>query len=131
MRRQGRTEEAKDLLALLGVALLIILVGAGAYFLAAKLGINSVWVYLTSVSVAFYATVGWDYRKELRSVPFLAFFIGWLAIHLTVFIFVVTRLGWLWWVGALFLELFFFYATAGWFFGLKPPGNRRANDSTP
>ena len=126
-----RSAEFKDLLALLGVAILVTLVGGGAYLLSEKLEINPVWVYLAGVSIAFYATLGWDYRKEFRSVRFGAFFCSWLAIHLTVFIFVVTQLGWLYWVVALFVEIFFFYATANWFFGLKPPlSGRRAENRT-
>ena len=129
--RYRRMAEFKDLLGLLGVAFVVITIGCGAYVLAEKLGISSVWVYLAGVSIAFYATLGWDYRREFRSVRFVAFFCSWLAIHLTVFIFVVNRLGWLYWVVALFFEIFFFYATAGWFFGLKPPlRSRRAANRT-
>jgi hypothetical protein len=129
--RYRRIAGVKDLFAILSVAIVVILIGCVAYLLAEKLGINPVWVYLAGVSIAFYTTLGWDYRKEFGSIRFVAFFCSWLAIHLIVFIFVVNQLGWLYWVVALFLEIFFFYATAGWFFGLKPPlRSRRAANRT-
>jgi hypothetical protein len=42
-----------------------------------------------------------------------------------IFVLVVGRFGWLYWLVALFLELFCFYATAELLLGLKPPLRRR------
>lgn len=120
-----RSKEFLDLFAILGAALLLIVVAVGAYFLADKYRIDSVWVYLGEISVGFFATVGWDYRKEFRSIRFVIFFCFWLFAHLCIFVFVVAYLGWLYWLLALTVELFLFYGTAFWLFGLLPPGRRR------
>jgi hypothetical protein len=41
-----------------------------------------------------------------------------------IFALVATYWGWLCYLGAAFVELFFFYATAFWLFGLRPPPRR-------
>jgi hypothetical protein len=121
----GGMKKFLDRLSLIGVALLIILVGGSGFLLADKYRIDSVWVLLAWVSIGFFAGVGWDYRTQFRSLPFISFFIAWALLHLLIFVLVVSRFGWLYWFAALLLELFFFYATAQLLFGLKPPLRRR------
>jgi hypothetical protein len=121
----SRWKEFVDVLLVLGAALLVILIACGAYVLAGRYHVNSSWVYLGEISLGFFVTVGWDYRKEFRSVRFVIFFGGWLFAHLTIFVFVVAYLGWLYWLLALSVELFLFYGTAFWLFGLRPPPRRR------
>jgi hypothetical protein len=121
----GGVKKLLDRLSLIGAALLVIVVGGSAFFLADRYHVAPVWVLLGWLSVGFFAGVGWDYRAEFRSMPFISFFFAWLVLHLLIFVLVVSRFGWFYWLGALFLELFFFYATAQLLFGLKPPSRRR------
>jgi len=121
-----RGKKLQDRLMLVGAALLVIVVGGIGFLLADKFHIDSAWVLLAAVSVGFFAAVGWDFRAEFRSVRFILFFVGWLLVHLLIFVLVVGRFGWLYWLLALFLELFFFYATAELLLGLKPPLRRRS-----
>ena len=114
-----------DRLWLIGAALLVIVVGGSGFLLADKYHIDSVWVLLAWVSIGFFAGVGWDFRAQFRSMRFISFFVAWLLLHLLIFVLVVSRFGWLYWLAALFLELFFFYATAELLLGLKPPLRRR------
>jgi hypothetical protein len=122
---KGGVKKLLDRLLLVGAALLVIVIGGSGFLLADKYHIDSVWVLLAWVSVGFFAGVGWDYRAQFRSMPFSSFFVAWLLLHLVIFVLVVSRFGWLYWLAALFLELFFFYATAELLFGLKPPLRRR------
>jgi hypothetical protein len=69
--------------------------------------------------------LGWDYHKEFRSFRFVFFFCTWLLLHLAIFVLVLNHLGLLYYPGAAFIELFFFYATAYWLFGLQPPLHRQ------
>jgi len=126
----GGVRKLLDRLSLIGAALLVIVVGGGGFLLADKYHIDSVWVLLAWVSAGFLAGVGWDYRAQFRSIPFISFFVAWLLLHLVIFVLVVSRFGWLYWLVALFLELFFFYATAELLFGLKPPLRRRRGGQT-
>ncbi|HXJ87642.1 MAG TPA: hypothetical protein VMS18_12545 [Candidatus Binatia bacterium] len=90
---------------------------------------NPMWVFLPLLSLGFFAQVGWDYRYEFRSLRFSMFFFGWLLINAFVFLFVVANFGWLYWVAALIVEVFVFYLTAYWLFGLTPPLRPRSKDS--
>jgi hypothetical protein len=44
--------------------------------------------------------------------------------HSLIFVLVLGYLSWLYYLVAVPLELFFFYASASFLFGLKPPGRR-------
>jgi hypothetical protein len=120
-----RVKKLQDRLTLIGAALLVIVVGGRGFLLADKYHINSVWVLLAWVSVGFFAGVGWDFRAEFRSMRFVLFFVAWVLVHLLIFVLVVGRFGWLYWLVTLFLELFCFYATAELLLGLEPPFRRR------
>jgi hypothetical protein len=117
----NRRKEFLDLLMVLGTALVVIALGGGALLLADRYHINFVWIFFVCLCLGFFAQVGWNYRREFRSIRFVLFFCCWLLIHLLVFVFCVAFLGWVYWVLAVSVEIFFFYATAYWIFGLKPP----------
>jgi hypothetical protein len=109
---------------LIGCSLLIALLGVASFFVADVYRINPTWVMLAWLSVGFFAAVGWDYRREFRSMPFVFFFLAWVVLHSLIFTLVLGFLPWFYYVGAVFLELFAFYASASLLFGLKPPGRR-------
>jgi hypothetical protein len=113
-----------DILALIGFSLLIVALGIGSFFAADAYHISSIWVLLAWLSVGFFATVGWDYRREFRSIPFVFFFLAWLILHLLILVLVLGYLAWYWYIAALFLELVAFYASASLLFGLQPPCRR-------
>jgi hypothetical protein len=98
--------------------------GTAAFLLADAYHISPAWVFVVWLSVGFFAAVGWDYRKEFKSGSFVLFFAAWLLLHSVIFALVATYWGWLCYLGAAFVELFFFYATAFWLFGLRPPPRR-------
>lgn len=110
---------------LLGVALVVIGLGTVAFLLADAYNISPAWVLVVWLSVGFFAAVGWDYRKEFKSGSFVLFFAAWLLLHSLIFAVVTTYWGWLFYLGAAFVELFSFYATAFWLFGLRPPPRRK------
>jgi hypothetical protein len=110
---------------LLGSALLVCVVGVGAYVIADIRHINPAWVFLSLMSIGFFAFASEEYRKEFRSVRFVAFVCGWVVVNLVVVVVVVGSFGWLYLIPALLLEQFLFYMTAYWLFGLPPPLSRR------
>jgi hypothetical protein len=120
----GGAKKLRDRILLIGAALLFILVGGAGFVLADNYRIGLIWVQLVWVSVGYFAIVGWDYRAQFRSMSFIFFFVAWLLINLLTFAVVKSHFGWLYWLAAAFVELFFFYATAQWLFGLRPPSRR-------
>lgn len=113
-----------DVFALLGSSILIVILGMGSFFLADKHHIDLIWPILAWISLAFFAGIGWDYRREFRSGAFTSFFLAWVVLHSLVFVLVLGYLSWLYYVATVPLELFVFYASASLLFGLKPPGRR-------
>jgi hypothetical protein len=109
---------------LVGAALLVCVVGLGAFLLADIYHINPLWAFFGLISVGVLAGAREDYRKEFRSPGFVAFVIGWLVINVLVIIGVVSSFGWFWLIPALLLEQFLFYMTAYWFFDVPPPSKR-------
>jgi hypothetical protein len=82
----------RDFLALVGCAVLVCALAGGAFLLADLYHVNPVWVILSLISVAVLAGAREEYRKEFRSVRFVAFVCGWVVINAAVFIFVLGLL---------------------------------------
>jgi hypothetical protein len=113
-----------DLCRLIGAALIVCVLGVGAFAITDAYNINPMWVLLSFISVGFFAMAREDYRKEFRSVRFLLFVCGWAVINMAVIVIVLGFLGWLYLIPILFLEQVLFYMTAYWLFGLEPPLRR-------
>ncbi len=113
-----------DVSLLVGAALLVCALSVGAFVFAEVHHLNPMWVFLPLMAAAFLAGVGWDYRKEFKSVAFLTFFCGWAVLHVVVFVAVVGSYGWLYWIPTVVVEQAFFYMSAYWLFGLQPPPRR-------
>jgi hypothetical protein len=79
------------------------------------------WIFVSLISVVFFAGAREEYRKEFRSVRFVAFVCGWIVVNVAVFILILGFFGWLWLIPVLLFEQFLFYMTAYWLFGLRPP----------
>jgi hypothetical protein len=114
-----------DLCYLVSAALLVCILGVGAFAITEARHMSPGWVFFSGISIGFVAMAREEYRKEFRSVRFVAFVCGWLVINLVVVVAVLGSFGWLYLIPALLLEQFFFYMTAYWLFGLEPPLRRR------
>lgn len=113
-----------DLLYLVASALLVCVVGVGAFIFAEIHHFNPLWVFLALLSIGFLAFAAEEYRNKLRSAPFIAFVCGWLFINLIVVVAILSSFGWLYLIPALLLEQFLFYMSAYWFFDVLPPSKR-------
>jgi hypothetical protein len=114
-----------DLCLLICAALLVCLLGVGAFILAEVRHIQPLWVFVSLISICFFAGVREEYRKEFHSVRFVFFVCVWLVVNASVFVAVLGYLGWLYLIPALLAEQFLFYMTGYWLFGLEPPLRRR------
>ena len=106
---------------LVGAALLVSVFFVEAFLLAGKYRIKPAWIFFGIASLAFFPTVIWDYREKLQSINFALFSLAWALAHGSIFVVVMTYFDWEYWIAALFVELFLFYAVVYWLFGLNPP----------
>ncbi len=113
-----------DILALFGASILVVALGLFSFFLSDRYHVDLIWPILAWISLAFFAGIGWDYRREFRSAAFTSFFAAWLAMHSMIFVLVLGYLSWVYYVLTVPLELFAFYVSASLLFGLKPPNRR-------
>lgn len=104
---------------LVGSALLVCIMGLGAFAFAEVHHFSPLWVFSSLISIGFLAGVSEEYRKELRSAPFFAFTCGWILVNCLLVVTILGSLGWLYLVPALLLEQALFYLTAYWAFGLR------------
>jgi hypothetical protein len=123
-KQDGFRKRIVDLCLLIGSALIVCMLGVGAFIIAQIRHTNPTWVFFSLISIVFVAGVREEYRKEFRSVRFISFVCGWLVINTTVVVVVLSYLGWLYLIPALFGEQVLFYMTAYWLFGLQPPMGR-------
>lgn len=123
---QRFSKQIADAFLLIGAALVVCIVGGAAFLIADVRHVNPLWVFLSLISVVFFAGITEDYRNELRSGRFILFVCGWLVINIVVIVAFLGLFGWLYLIAALLLEQFFFYLSAYWLFGLRPPLKRRA-----
>lgn len=126
-RERSAGKRIADLFALVGSALLVCILGGGAFLLAEIYHVNPLWIFVSLISGVFFVGVGEDYRKEFRSVRFVAFVCSWAVINAAAFILILGLFGWLWLIPVLLLDQFLFYMTAYWLFGLRPPLGRRGH----
>lgn len=125
LRQSGFWKRILDLCLVVASALVICVLGVGAFAIASIRHVNPIWIFLGLISAGFFAGVREEYRKEFRSARFVLFVLGWLVINSAVVVVIVAFLGWIWLFPVLFLEQALFYMSAYWLFGLKPPLRRR------
>ena len=58
---------------LVGSALIVYVLGGGAFLIAEVRHINPLWVFLSLSSIGFFAMAREEYRKEFRSIRFIRF----------------------------------------------------------
>jgi hypothetical protein len=123
--QSGFLKRILDLCLLFGSALVVCVLGVGAFAIAITRHVNPAWIFFGLISAGFFAGVREEYRREFRSARFVLFVLGWLVINIAVVVVVVVSFGWGWLFPALFLEQVLFYMSAYWLFGLEPPLFRR------
>jgi 4-amino-4-deoxy-L-arabinose transferase-like glycosyltransferase len=128
--RRRFSKRVLDLFYLVGAALLVCILGGGAFIVTEVHHISPLWVFLSFISIGFFAGAREEYRKEFRSVRFIFFVCSWLVVNMAVFVVVLGYFGWLYLIPALLLEQVIFYMTAYWLFGLRPPLGRHRGNQT-
>ena len=113
-----------DLCLLVGSALIVCVVGLGAFQVAEIRHVNPLWVFFGLISIGFVAGAREEYQKELRSIGFVFFVLAWACdkrgrdckrpnlLRMALF------------DPGPFPRAGPFYMTAYWLFGLEPPSRR-------
>src|SRR5579885_2649271 len=104
-----------DLCFLIASALLICTLLVTAFIYVEVRQINPAWIFLSLISVVFFAWVWDEYRAQLRSPRFILFVCIWLILNMILFVTVLTSFGWVYLFLALLFEQVLFQMTAYWF----------------
>lgn len=91
------------------------------FWLADELALGPDWAFGVGMGLVFLWVVGRGYRSKLRDPAFIAFFTAWLVIHIAVFLLVLRRLGFLYYIPLVPLELWVGYYVAILRFGPPSP----------
>ena len=116
----GERTGCRDKVLLVGAALLVCVVGVGAFWLADLYHLSAVWVFVAWNSIGLVPLFIRDFRTHLRKPSFLAFLFAWALIHGLL---VVTLMRWmsiLAMVPILAVELTVGFVLADYLFGIRP-----------
>jgi hypothetical protein len=102
------------LLFVIGVPVSVLL-----FWVADELRLGTYSAFGAFVGLVFLWAVGRGYRSKFGDPAFIAFFIAWLAVHVTVFLLVLKYLGFLYYYPVVLLEAWVGYTLAIQRFG--PP----------
>jgi hypothetical protein len=111
---------------LVGAALVVCVVGVGAFIFAEVHHYNPLWVFFSGISIVFLAGAREDYRKEFRSPRFVFFVLVWLVINIVIIVVVLRFLRWVYLIPALIIEQGLFYKSAYSLFGVRPGSSRQS-----
>ncbi len=120
--RDKKCSKVADFLLLVVTAILVAVVGTGAFWAADTYHLNAAWIFAVGSAVGFFVVVGWGYRSRLRSPAFAVFFGTWTLVHVIVFLAVLAYLGIGYYLPVVTVELFVGYTFAIWQFG--PPTDK-------
>jgi hypothetical protein len=119
---QGQRKRIADQLKLLGTAIgLIVVVVGGTLLIDSYHTVSPEAFFMVTISLSFFPLIGWDYRKQFKSVAFGLFFVVWMVIHGAVFVVAMKTYGWSGYFVAMPVELFIFYLSTKLIFGFEPP----------
>jgi len=120
VRKRNR---ALNFILLVCSALLLAALLTGAFVIADSYHVSILWVFAAWASVLFLVVVGWRYRSKFTSPAFAAFFLAWTLVHALLYAWVLSYLGFLYYIPLSSLELWIGYTVAIWLFG--PPPHKR------
>ena len=113
----------RDRVVLVASAMLVCVIGVGAFWIATDYQADTRWVFFGLNSIGFVAIVGRKFPNHWKTPSFILFFMGWLVIHGIVAITLAASLPVLYWLPIFGVELFVGFLTAYLLFGV--PIDRR------
>jgi hypothetical protein len=109
-----------DIVRLIGTAILVCVIGVGAFIAGEIYHVNPVWLFLSWNSIWLFLILGKSFRGHFRNPQFTAFFLMWMAVHGTVVVLLMRWVRMLYWVPLIGLELFVGFLAANLLFGIVP-----------
>ena len=113
----------RDKVALVASALLVCVVGVGAFWIATDYHVDSRGVFFVLNAVGFIVVVGRKFPDHWKAPSFVLFFIAWLVFHGLIAIQLAASVPILYWLPIFGVELFIGFLVAYMIFGV--PANRR------
>jgi hypothetical protein len=117
MKREQRRRSR--LVTLVSLVVILLPVGVFVFWVADELQVGIAWAFAVLVGVPFLVYVGRQYPSKLRAPAFVAFLVGWVLVHVAVFLLVLKYLGFAYYIPFAALELWGGYRLAIQRFG--PP----------
>jgi|HubBroStandDraft_4_1064222.scaffolds.fasta_scaffold1496417_1 hypothetical protein len=114
-----KRSKVMDKLLLLGAALLVAALSAGAALISEAYDISPAWLLAFWTGIGFLMIIAKSYGvRKFRMPAFAMFSAAWLLVHVCAFLLVLGYLGFLSYLPFLVAELFLGFMTAIWLFGI-------------
>lgn len=110
----------RDKVLLVGAALLVCVVGVGAFWLADLYHVSAVWIFVAWNSIALVPLFIRDFRTHLRKPSFVAFLFAWTLIHGLLVVALMRWMSMLAMLPILAAELTVGFVLADYMFGIRP-----------
>jgi len=110
----------RDKVLLLGAALLVCVIGGGAFLLGEIYHINPAWLFFAWNSILLIPIIGTDFRNQLKKPAFVIFFAAWMAVHGLVVIALMKWVPIALWIPSIGIEFFVGYFVAHYAFHSEP-----------
>ena len=108
----------RDRFVLIASALLVCVVGVGAFWIADDYQADTRWVFFGLNAIGFIVVVGRKFPNQWKTPSFILFFIVWLVGHGIVATQVAASLPILYWLPVFGVELFIGFVAAYLLFGV-------------
>ena len=89
------------------------------FIIAEELHLGADWAFAAGMALIFLWSVGRGYRSKFRDPAFIAFFAGWMTIHVAVFLLALRYVGIAYYIPLALIDLWVGYFVAIRYFG--PP----------
>jgi len=117
------TNGFRDRVLLVSSAILVCVIGVGAFWIADDYHANKLWVFFGLNAIGFIVVVGRKFPNHWQTPSFILFFMAWLVVHGIVAVTLAASLPILYWLPIFGVELFIGFFAAYLLFGV--PLDRR------
>jgi hypothetical protein len=105
---------------LIGAALLVCLIGCGAFLLGEIYHVNPVWIFFAWGSVGIVPLFVRNFRGQLKRPGFILFLAGWVVAHGLIVASLIHWVSLIFWLPVFGLEFLVGYVAVFWLFGAVP-----------
>ena len=105
---------------LIGAALLLSLIGCGAFLLGEIYHVNPAWIFFALGSVGIVPLFARNFRGQFKRPAFVLFLAGWVVVHGLIVASLTHWVSLMFWLPVFGLEFLIGYLAMFWLFGAVP-----------